>query len=248
MGRIRREKMSKGGCGVRVIVPGSGGVQVIVPGGGGIHPGGDWRRTTKSRHNRFRFSARPEIKVAALEEEHGSGEEEEHGVGRGGEKHGGSTEEDVKCEKIGSVCLFLPSIAREVTFLPFHVSAMRVFRGVYSIIAHGFQIRLAHLIVRPQRRAAARLLLLPLVAARQCCSPPPSSSSCRHSRRLLPIPTYRSRIRAAEVANAPEGIHKCWEGVEKTTGVGQGGTRLYATVDLGKARLGWSRPHCLPSS
>lgn len=125
MGRIRREKISKDGCGVRVIVPGSGGVQVIVPGGGGVHPGGDWRRTTKSRRNRFRFSARPEIKVAALEEEHGSGEEEEHGGGRGGEKHGGSTEEDVKCEKIGSVRLFLPSIAREVTFLPFHVSAMR---------------------------------------------------------------------------------------------------------------------------
>ncbi len=117
--------MSKGGCGVRVIVPGSGGVQVIVPGGGGVHLGGDWRRTTKSRRNRFRFSARPEIKVAALEEEHGSGEEEEHGGGRGGEKHGGSTEEDVKCEKIGSVCLFLPSIAREVTFLPFYISAMR---------------------------------------------------------------------------------------------------------------------------
>uniref|UniRef100_A0A0D9ZXA1 Uncharacterized protein n=1 Tax=Oryza glumipatula TaxID=40148 RepID=A0A0D9ZXA1_9ORYZ len=231
MGRIRREKMRKGGCGVRVIVPGSGGVQVIVPGGGGVHPGGDWRRTTKSRRNRSRFSARPEIKVAALEEEHGSEEEEEHGGRRGGEKHGGSTEEDVKCEKIGSVRLFLPSIARE---------------GVYSIIAHGFQIGLAHLIVRPQRRAAAHLLLLPLVAARQCRSPPPSSSSRRHSRRLLPTPNYRSRIRATEVANAPEGIHK--EGVEKTTGVGQGGTRLYATVDLGKARLGRSRPHFLPSS
>uniref|UniRef100_A0A0E0PZW8 Phospholipase D n=1 Tax=Oryza rufipogon TaxID=4529 RepID=A0A0E0PZW8_ORYRU len=41
--------------------------------------------------------------------------------------------------------------------------------------------------------------------------------------------------------SAPEGIRKWWEGVEKTTGVGQGGTRLYATVDLGKARLGRTR-------
>jgi hypothetical protein len=36
MGRIGREKMSKGGCGVRVVILGGGSVQVIVPDGGGV--------------------------------------------------------------------------------------------------------------------------------------------------------------------------------------------------------------------
>uniref|UniRef100_A0A0D3GUS3 Uncharacterized protein n=1 Tax=Oryza barthii TaxID=65489 RepID=A0A0D3GUS3_9ORYZ len=36
MGRIGREKMSKGGCGVRVVIPGGGSVQVVVPDGGGV--------------------------------------------------------------------------------------------------------------------------------------------------------------------------------------------------------------------
>ncbi len=53
-----------------------------------------------------------------MEEEYGSG-----GRGGGGEKHDGNVEEDVKCDKIGSAHLFLPSIAREVTFLPFHLSS-----------------------------------------------------------------------------------------------------------------------------
>ncbi|XP_006656219.2 phospholipase D alpha 2-like isoform X2 [Oryza brachyantha] len=41
--------------------------------------------------------------------------------------------------------------------------------------------------------------------------------------------------------DAPEGFRKWWEGLEKTTGLGPGGTRLYATIDLGKARLGRTR-------
>uniref|UniRef100_A0A0E0AP21 Uncharacterized protein n=1 Tax=Oryza glumipatula TaxID=40148 RepID=A0A0E0AP21_9ORYZ len=36
MGRIGREKMSKGGCGVRVVILGGGSVQVVVPDGGGV--------------------------------------------------------------------------------------------------------------------------------------------------------------------------------------------------------------------
>uniref|UniRef100_A0A0D9WRW4 Phospholipase D n=1 Tax=Leersia perrieri TaxID=77586 RepID=A0A0D9WRW4_9ORYZ len=40
---------------------------------------------------------------------------------------------------------------------------------------------------------------------------------------------------------APEGFRKWWEGLEKTTGLGPGGTKLYATVDIGKARVGRTR-------
>lgn len=36
MGRSGRKKMSKGGCGVQVVVPGGGGVQVVVPSGGRV--------------------------------------------------------------------------------------------------------------------------------------------------------------------------------------------------------------------
>uniref|UniRef100_A0A0E0PZW9 Phospholipase D n=1 Tax=Oryza rufipogon TaxID=4529 RepID=A0A0E0PZW9_ORYRU len=43
----------------------------------------------------------------------------------------------------------------------------------------------------------------------------------------------------------PEDVEAWWEGLEngleKTTGLGPGGTRLYATVDLGRARLGRTR-------
>ncbi|KAF0904688.1 hypothetical protein E2562_036086 [Oryza meyeriana var. granulata] len=40
---------------------------------------------------------------------------------------------------------------------------------------------------------------------------------------------------------ASEGFRKWWEGLEKTTGLGPGGTRLYATIDLGRARVGRTR-------
>lgn len=75
MGRIGIEKMRKGGCGVRVIVPGDGVIQVVVvPGGGSVQvvvvPSGGaeqqgnaggaeedkvrWRREREKREQRWR--------------------------------------------------------------------------------------------------------------------------------------------------------------------------------------------------